>query len=65
MHEGFGWIDGDVCFLEPEDKSFKVPHMGWNTLTLRKPHALFEGIETGARRPVLHGPISSIPITWR
>ncbi len=47
VHEGFGWIDGDVRILEPEDKSFKVPHMGWNTLTLNRPHALFEGIETG------------------
>ncbi len=47
VHEGFGWIDGDVRVLEPEDKSFKVPHMGWNTLTLHRPHALFEGIDTG------------------
>lgn len=45
--EGFGWINGDVSFLEPEDKSFKVPHMGWNTLTLHQPHALFDGIDTG------------------
>ena len=47
VHDGFGWIDGEVRFVEPDDKSFKVPHMGWNTLTLLRPHALFEGIETG------------------
>ncbi len=47
VHEGFGWIDGDVKFIEPGDKSLKVPHMGWNTLALHRPHPLFEGIATG------------------
>ena len=45
--EGFGWIDGDVKILAPEDKSLKVPHMGWNTITLERDHVLFDGIETG------------------
>ena len=47
VHDGFGWIDGDVSFIEPDNPSFKVPHMGWNTITLERPHVLFEGIETG------------------
>ncbi len=47
VHEGFGWIDGDVRIIEPENKSFKVPHMGWNTLIPARPHPLFNGIETG------------------
>ena len=45
--EGFGWIDGDVKILAPEDKSLKVPHMGWNTITLERDHVLFDGIKTG------------------
>ncbi len=45
--EGFGWISGDVKRIAPRDPSFKVPHMGWNTLTLRRPHALLEGIPLG------------------
>ena len=45
--EGFGWIPGDVKAIEPRDGSFKIPHMGWNTLKLRKPHALLEGIAVG------------------
>ncbi len=44
---GFGWIDGEVRALEPADPSLKVPHMGWNTLELERPHALFDGIATG------------------
>lgn len=46
--EGFGWIDGDVKILVPEDKSFKVPHMGWNTIALQRDHVLFDGVETGS-----------------
>jgi imidazole glycerol-phosphate synthase subunit HisH len=46
--EGFGWIPGDVKPITPRDPSFKIPHMGWNTLELKRPHALLEGIELGA-----------------
>ena len=29
-HEGLGWIDGEVVPLAPDDKTLKIPHMGWN-----------------------------------
>ena len=45
--EGLDWIKGDVALIEPDDPSLKVPHMGWNTLTVRRPHPLLEGIEVG------------------
>jgi glutamine amidotransferase len=45
--EGFGWIAGDVKPITPKDPSFKIPHMGWNTLEPRKPHALLDGIALG------------------
>lgn len=45
--EGFGWIPGDVKPIIPRDPSFKIPHMGWNTLTLARPHPLLEGIALG------------------
>lgn len=44
---GFGWISGDVVRMEPDDPSLKIPQIGWNTLNLRIPHPLLEGIETG------------------
>lgn len=44
---GFGWIPGDVVEMTPEDPSLKIPQIGWNTLRLNRPHALFEGIPTG------------------
>ncbi|WMT86997.1 imidazole glycerol phosphate synthase subunit HisH [Pelagibacterium sp. 26DY04] len=45
--EGLGWIEGAVERIVPADAALKVPHMGWNTLTVNHPHALLDGIETG------------------
>ena len=45
--EGLGWIPGDVKLIEPGDPGLKIPQIGWNTLTLDHPHALFDGIPTG------------------
>jgi glutamine amidotransferase len=45
--QGLGWIAGDVVAIEPRNPSFKIPHMGWNTLETMKPHVLLEGIPTG------------------
>jgi glutamine amidotransferase len=44
---GLGWIDGEVRPIEPDDPTLKIPHMGWNTLDLARPHALLDGIPTG------------------
>lgn len=37
---GLGWIEGDVVGIEPEDRRYKIPHMGWNRLQVRGEHAL-------------------------
>jgi len=44
---GLGWIKGDVVEIEPNDPSLKVPQMGWNTLDVKRDHALLKGIPTG------------------
>ena len=44
---GFGWIKGDVKAIKPKDPTLKIPHMGWNTLTVINDHPLLAGIETG------------------
>ena len=46
--EGLGWIAGEVRAIEPADAALKIPHMGWNTLDVAAPHALLDGIPTGA-----------------
>jgi len=34
-HKGLGWIGGEVAKLELQDKSLKIPHMGWNDIKIR------------------------------
>ncbi len=44
-HEGLGWIPGAVVPVVPGDASFKVPHMGWNDLSLRDAgHPVLSGL---------------------
>jgi glutamine amidotransferase len=45
--EGLGWIPGAVEKIKPSDPNLKIPHMGWNTIAVTKPHALLAGIPDG------------------
>ncbi|MEZ5855961.1 MAG: imidazole glycerol phosphate synthase subunit HisH [Hyphomicrobiaceae bacterium] len=45
--EGLGWIAGEVRIIEPADPALKIPHMGWNTLEVLRPHPLLAGLATG------------------
>ena len=45
--DGFGWIKGDVVEMTPSDPDLKIPQIGWNTIDVRRPHPLFDGIATG------------------
>jgi imidazole glycerol-phosphate synthase subunit HisH len=45
---GLNWIAGDVAAIKPSDPGLKIPHMGWNTLDVRRSHPLLEGVNTGA-----------------
>lgn len=44
---GLGWIPGAVEKIVPTDPALKIPHMGWNTIAIARPHALLEGIADG------------------
>ena len=43
---GLDWISGDVAQIH-EAPGLKIPHMGWNTLQVRRDHPLLAGIATG------------------
>lgn len=45
VHEGLGWISGSVKRIQPEDKRFKVPHMGWNDVEIINNEGVFANIE--------------------
>ncbi|MDR3467261.1 MAG: imidazole glycerol phosphate synthase subunit HisH [Xanthobacteraceae bacterium] len=44
---GLDWIAGDVERIAPRDTALKIPHMGWNTLNVTRPHALLDGLPLG------------------
>ena len=44
---GLGWIPGDVAPIRPSDPGLKIPHMGWNTLEVKRAHPVLDGIRTG------------------
>ena len=44
---GLGWIAGEVDRIAPTDPGLKIPHMGWNTLNMLKPHPLLADIPLG------------------
>ncbi len=50
---GLGWIAGEVDRIAPNDPNLKIPHMGWNTLDMLRPHPLVAGVPLG--RDGLHG----------
>jgi len=51
---GLDWIPGDVDRIRPFDHSLKIPHMGWNTLEVRRPHALLNGVAPGLHAYFVH-----------
>jgi glutamine amidotransferase len=50
-HRGLGILPGRVRRF---DDSLTVPHMGWNTLRARRPHALLDGVPDGAHVYFVH-----------
>jgi imidazole glycerol-phosphate synthase subunit HisH len=46
-YRGLGWIPGEVVHVTPLEPGLKVPHMGWNSLSILQPHKLFEGMADG------------------
>lgn len=44
---GLGWIPGAVEKITPSDPNLKIPHMGWNTISIVRPHALLANTPDG------------------
>ena len=50
---GFGWIPGEAVRLQPGDPALRIPHIGWNALTMGD-HPLLKGIAPGAHAYFVH-----------
>lgn len=53
-HPGLGWIPGEVVRIEPADPALKVPHMGWNELTVARSHPVLDGLSAGTHMYFVH-----------
>lgn len=47
MHRGLGYISGSVVKF-PKEKAPRIPHVGWNTLSITKEQPLFERSDSSA-----------------
>lgn len=46
---GLGWLDARAVRFDIDDSDrYKIPHMGWNEISIRKSSRLMEGIDQGA-----------------
>jgi glutamine amidotransferase len=51
---GLGLVAGAVRLFAPSDPRDKVPHMGWNSVSPRRAHPLFDGIADGSEFYFVH-----------
>lgn len=52
---GLGWVDANtVKFNVAKDPSFKIPHMGWDTLDIKKTHFLMQNTDSNAMYYFVH-----------
>ncbi|HCX14357.1 MAG TPA: imidazole glycerol phosphate synthase subunit HisH [Rhodospirillaceae bacterium] len=57
--DGLGWLDAKVVALDsrgrsPSPAGYKVPHMGWNEVSLKNAHPVFNGIDVGMHAYFVH-----------
>ena len=53
--EGLGWIESETVRFEfSNNESLKVPHMGWNTVTIKKDSCLFKEMYEEPRYYFVH-----------
>ncbi|OJU09080.1 MAG: imidazole glycerol phosphate synthase, glutamine amidotransferase subunit, partial [Alphaproteobacteria bacterium 64-11] len=58
-HAGLGWIAGQVVKITPNtfaanEPPLKIPHMGWNELTVVRAHPLLAGLPDKAHAYFVH-----------
>jgi glutamine amidotransferase len=53
--QGFGWFDAEVARFRVHDKlKYKVPHIGWNDIIVKKENPLLKGIGEGKKFYFVH-----------
>ena len=52
--KGFDWIKGIVNKINLTDKNLKLPHIGWNNISINQKSKLFSGIENESHFYFVH-----------
>ena len=53
--EGLGWFDAQVIRFNVKDTlNYKVPHVGWNTISCMKPSLLMDGLSANPEFYFVH-----------
>lgn len=54
--KGLGWIKGKTVKFkfDTNESNLKIPHMGWNTITIKRDNILFAGLDNDARFYFVH-----------
>jgi len=52
--KGLGWIEGEVVKFKFQDSNFKIPHMGWNTIDIKKTDPVFNEMPKETRFYFVH-----------
>ncbi len=52
--KGLGWISGKVSKIDNQNGKFKLPHIGWNQISIIKQSKIFKNIENKAHMYFVH-----------
>ena len=52
--KGFGWIGGKVSKIDNKNNKFKLRHMGWNEISIKKKSNLFKNINDKSHMYFVH-----------
>ncbi|MFT6077531.1 MAG: glutamine amidotransferase [Myxococcota bacterium] len=53
-NSGLGFVAGNVVEIDSQNESLKIPHIGWNNISIHKPHPILEGIKDGEHFYFVH-----------
>ncbi len=53
-HSGLGFVAGDVVGIDNQNNTLKVPHIGWNNISIKKSHPILNGIQDGEHFYFVH-----------
>ena len=52
--KGLGWISGKVSKIDNQNGKFKLPHIGWNEIDIKKDSNIFKGIDNKSHMYFVH-----------